>query len=323
MEKNFRDAVSNGQLDFYGPDGTKSEEYLIKMPSEQTEDKFDEDSLVSKIVDRLKSEVIGAKEEEKDEVEVLDEECPSVEDEDIDWVLMDLALDTEVGDAKLSTEKRNDLPKGSFCGPDRSFPVPDCAHVTAARRLVGRAKLTADQKAKVLACVNKKAKSLGCDSEDSSATPAIKDCECKDYDKVVADHNNLKNDYTKALQDIEQLTAHLNAFGKALAQKVEPSKNIDGIKLDELLDWFSNIVVSDNTIESKEEEVLEHPAKELKPLDDSKPQKKSLDTLGGYEKRVVSFYRRIQQDESAAIADRYLAQCRQYLPDNFNPEDYE
>lgn len=73
----------------------------------------------------------------------------------------------EINDAKLSSEKRGKLAKSTFCGPDRSFPVPDCAHVTAARRLVGRYKGTGS-KDSILACVNRKAKALGCgETKDS------------------------------------------------------------------------------------------------------------------------------------------------------------
>lgn len=77
-------------------------------------------------------------------------------------------------DAKLSTAKRKKLKSSTFCGPGRSFPVPDCAHVTAARRLIGRAKASADTKAKIMACVNRKAKSMGCDSNGDSTNETIK-----------------------------------------------------------------------------------------------------------------------------------------------------
>jgi hypothetical protein len=73
-------------------------------------------------------------------------------------------------DAKLSTKARKKLKGSTFCGPGRSFPVPDCAHVTAARRLIGRAKVGSSTKSKILACVSRKAKQLGCggskDSDD-------------------------------------------------------------------------------------------------------------------------------------------------------------
>lgn len=72
----------------------------------------------------------------------------------------------EQKDAKLSSSQRKKLSKGTFCGPGRSFPVPDCAHVTAARRLIGRAKVSSSTKSKILACVSRKAKSMGCGSKD-------------------------------------------------------------------------------------------------------------------------------------------------------------
>jgi hypothetical protein len=75
----------------------------------------------------------------------------------------------EFSDAKLSTEKRKKLAKSTFCGPDKSFPVPDCAHVTAARRLIGKYKGSGD-KSKILACVDRKAKAMGCDKKVKDAT---------------------------------------------------------------------------------------------------------------------------------------------------------
>ncbi len=90
------------------------------------------------------------------------------------------AEDAEYGevlaDAKLSTEKRKSLKGSAFCGPGRSFPVPDCAHVTAARRLVGRAKVSDSTKSRILSCVSRKAKALGCGGKkDADQTPILSD----------------------------------------------------------------------------------------------------------------------------------------------------
>lgn len=121
-------------------------------------------------------------------VRVLDsEEDPELSDEDHEklydymWSEVQAAVkdgdlplsEEELEDAKLSTEKRNKLPKSSFCGPGRSFPVPDCAHVTAAKRLIGRAKASAATKEKIMACVNRKAKAMGCGS--SKKTDQVQD----------------------------------------------------------------------------------------------------------------------------------------------------
>ena len=96
----------------------------------------------------------------------------------------------EAADAKLSSEKRKKLPESAFCGPDRLFPVPDCAHVTAARRLIGRYK-GPGSKASILACVSRKAKALGCDSKEdtSKITPdngdvEILPCNCESVTKL-------------------------------------------------------------------------------------------------------------------------------------------
>ncbi len=63
---------------------------------------------------------------------------------------------------KLTTKDRKKLKSGTFCGPGRSFPVPDCKHVGTAKAYLGRAKFSAATKKKIAACINSKAKSLGC-----------------------------------------------------------------------------------------------------------------------------------------------------------------
>jgi len=93
----------------------------------------------------------------------------------IDQLEEDELAELVKNDAKLTTKQRKALPDSDFCGPNRSFPAQDCAHVTSARRLVGRAKVGAATKAKILACVNRKAKKLGCGSSDNFAITYEKD----------------------------------------------------------------------------------------------------------------------------------------------------
>jgi len=83
-------------------------------------------------------------------------------DEWLEAVALDKELDKEMGDAKLSTAKRKSLPASAFCGPGRSFPVNDCAHYSAALRLLNRAKVSAATKARIRACVVRKGKAMGC-----------------------------------------------------------------------------------------------------------------------------------------------------------------
>jgi len=63
---------------------------------------------------------------------------------------------------KLTTKDRKKLKSGTFCGPGRSFPVPDCKHVSVAKAFLGRSKFSAETKKKIAACINRKAKALGC-----------------------------------------------------------------------------------------------------------------------------------------------------------------
>ena len=101
-----------------------------------------------------------------EDLETADEKV----DADAVYAEMEKELDElELSDKKLSSQARTGLPKSVFCGPDRSFPVPDCAHVTAAKRLVGRYKGPGN-KTNILACVSQKAKSLGCDGSDGKTS---------------------------------------------------------------------------------------------------------------------------------------------------------
>ena len=76
--------------------------------------------------------------------------------------LLDRANDAIEKAKKLTTKDRKKLKKGTFCGPNRSFPVPDCKHVAVAKAYLGRSKFSKSTKKKIAACINRKAKALGC-----------------------------------------------------------------------------------------------------------------------------------------------------------------
>jgi hypothetical protein len=63
---------------------------------------------------------------------------------------------------KLTTKMRKKLKESTFCGPNRSFPVPDCKHVATAKAYLNRSNFSAATKRKIAACINRKAKQLGC-----------------------------------------------------------------------------------------------------------------------------------------------------------------
>jgi hypothetical protein len=109
----------------------------------------------------------------------------------------------ELSDAKLSTKKRKSLPSSSFCGPNRSFPVNDCAHVVAARRLIGRYKGPGSKTA-ILACVARKAKTLGCPIKKDN-----QDSQNEEKDSFVLESLS-DSDLAQTLLDVEKLMNQRN-----------------------------------------------------------------------------------------------------------------
>ena len=153
----FRDDIINGKLDSYDMDGK-----LIQ-------DSADGDNI---------KKILVFDDIDIDKKEFTDEEVECINDA-IEAEILDMIEDgtectagdclVSLEDAKLSTSKRKSLPSSSFCGPNRSFPVPDCAHVTAARRLIGRYKGPGSKDA-ILSCVSRKAKAMGCGSKSNDST---------------------------------------------------------------------------------------------------------------------------------------------------------
>lgn len=101
---------------------------------------------------------------------VVDEEFEKVWEEEIEKIYSEAGV---AEDAKLTTAQRKKMSGSTFCGPNRSFPIPDCAHVTAARRLIGRAKVGAATKSRILSCVSRKARALGCGGAKEDSVQAI------------------------------------------------------------------------------------------------------------------------------------------------------
>ena len=75
-----------------------------------------------------------------------------------------------VKDAQLSTAARNKLSDSAFCGPGRSFPAHDQAHVQAGLRLLNNSKFSDSTKAKIKACLYRKGKKYGITPSDEEYT---------------------------------------------------------------------------------------------------------------------------------------------------------
>ena len=76
------------------------------------------------------------------------------------------------GGKKLSTAERKSLPSGDFCGPNRSFPVPDKKHYMAANMMLPNSHYDGAEKAQIKDCLRRKKAQHGwgamCDRVDSN-----------------------------------------------------------------------------------------------------------------------------------------------------------
>jgi hypothetical protein len=248
------------------------------------------------------------------EEETLDaEDCV-----DIDWEILDLALTASMmnEDASLSVGKRNDLPESAFCGPDRSFPVHDCAHVTAAKRLIGRSKLSDTQKKKVLDCVEKKAKNMNCDASEETL-------------KLRSEIKDLKEMYSLLEEKFKTVVSFLQE------KNVKSEDNDSDLNIN--VEKNENTVESNHNdaliVESTQEKVFSMSEKVLSNMDQvTSPSahaseeeylgKTSFDALGSFEQKIVKEYKSILSDYGRDAADSYLYSKSNYLPRGFNPNNF-
>lgn len=251
---------------------------------------------------------------EEEEEETLDNDSII----DIDWELLDLALSALMinEDAQLTAEKRNELPDSAFCGPERSFPVHDCAHVTAARRLIGRSKLSEDAKAKVLSCVDKKAKAMNCDASEETL-------------KLLSEISALKKQYS----DLEsKFKTVVNFIEENKLNAVENEDHLS-VNIEKTEDLVENETKDELKTEDESEKVFSMSDKVLSNMDQvTSPSvhaeeeehlgKNSFDSLGAFEQKIVKEYKSILSDYGSDAANSYLYSQSTYLPRGFNPNNF-
>lgn len=115
-----------------------------------------------------------------DEAQDADDDTPltlgqlyGLPEDDPDYNTPDNATDeAEAREARLTAAQRKKLPSSAFCGPGRSFPAHDKAHVRAGLSLLGRSKYSASTKARIRACLRRKGRALGMDISDEMTTYA-------------------------------------------------------------------------------------------------------------------------------------------------------
>lgn len=176
----------------------------------------------------------------------------------------------DIEDAKLSTSKRKSLPDSSFCGPGRSFPVPDFAHYTAALRMLGRYKGEGD-KSKIKACVERKGKALGCtkgkDEEgadkgdtgcpdptttDSTTTtpppdPVSPPVVVPDFEKKITElSDHVKEKVADLSQRIDKIVETLNSIKDFVTTPKDSNDNLNALR-----EEMKNLLVENSDLYSK------------------------------------------------------------------------
>jgi hypothetical protein len=95
--------------------------------------------------------------EDKEKVELVQlADTVSMTEADLDTIVDKLA-----DDAKLSYQARKNLPDSAFCGPGRSFPAHDAAHVRNGLARLNQSNYTGSQKSSILSCLRGRAKKYG------------------------------------------------------------------------------------------------------------------------------------------------------------------
>lgn len=140
-------------------------------------------------------------------------------------------------DAKLSAEQRKKLPDSAFCGPGRSFPAHDKAHVTAGLRLLNRSDFSDSTKAKIKSCLYRKGKKYGITpSEDElEQTPDI--LTARMTDAFSEEEIKQINEFFKENPDADLPEVEDNADGTQTESTEGTTIDIEKMKKEELRDY--------------------------------------------------------------------------------------
>ena len=279
------------QKDFTMSDSIVIEENIELLDTEEEVSVEDQDLLEE--TDEPTVEEQQAHDESFDEEETQDQE-----DSDIDWNLLDLALTGIMEDKSLTSEERKELPDSAFCGPNRSFPVPDCDHVTAARKLIGQAKASGETKAKIMACINSKSGKMDCQKS-------------KDYLQLEQQFDELKKQHSL-------LSEKLALVVQKLEEKNISSSNDE--KMQEVVENSTQDKVNNSNVINLKDQTVESPS--VHSEEEIKTNSKPKSQLGSFEQKIVDMYNDILKIEGKDAANYYLNSKASYLPRGFDPSNF-
>ena len=281
---------------------------MSEIINEEVEVLESEDSEVSSSEEDLEVEVVDPTEEQQAEHDESLGEPDTLDPEDeaeIDWELLDLGLQGLLTqeDAMLTYKQRQELPDSTFCGPNRSFPIPDCAHVTAAKRLIGRAKVSDATRAKIMTCVNKKAESLKCEKSE-------------DYLALEKQFEDLQNKYSELEEKFLAFIEKLNKSEDSETKEENIVNNEENTSVQ-----VENVETNDlDNSKSLTDVSLENPSVHTEDKEERMTDKTK--SLGSFEQKIVAEYKQILADNGEFAAAEYFASKAAYLPRGFNPNNF-
>lgn len=259
------------------------------------------------------------------DTEVIEEDSTETNEDEDDYSDINF-------DKTLSSEQRNRLKESTFCGPDRSYPVPDKSHAVAA---LSRAKQFAsdDLYRKIKSCVCRKATENGWDLPSCSEDSWSEELKQEALDKealimgwITEEESDLKKSHDSAMARIAELESSLDKvltkFAEATDRKILEK---DDIKLADKIEWFGNIsnnntkeesVIQDKTI------VIDNPSIASTDEATSTSKNASLKSLGSFERKIVDNYNKILNSNGEVAAEEYYRSQQQYLRRGFHPKNY-
>jgi hypothetical protein len=256
------------------------------------------------------------------------EESDAIEASDVEDDFSDINFDKT-----LTTEERNRLKESTFCGPERSYPVPDKSHAVAA---LSRAKQYASDELykKIRSCVCRKAVANGWDlpscSEDAW-TDELKQ-EALDKEALIMGwesevESELKKSHDAAVARIAELESSLDKVLTKFAETTDAKIfEKDDIKLADKIEWFGTISNTGNEKEDSVVEdmniVIENPSIASTDEVSTPSENAGLKSLGSFERKIVDNYNKILNSDGEAAAEAYFYSKKQYLRRGFHPKNY-
>jgi len=235
-------------------------------------------------------------------------------------------------DKALTAGERERLKESVFCGPERSYPVPDKNHAVAA---LSRAKQFASDELykKIKSCVCKKAIASGWElpscSEDSwsdELTQEALDKEALIMGWETEEESSLKKSHDEALARIAELEKSLDkvltSFAKTTDGKILEK---DEVRLADKIEWFDTISSTEGIKKDSVKEiktVIENPSASSSDDVSTPSEKADIKDLGSFEKKIVTTYNKILNKDGEGAAEDYFSSKRNYLKRGFHPKKF-